>query len=77
MPKLAPYRQNARSNRWTFPLNEKFCALRIANALQSHRKGCIYRAEPDQTAEAQGAVNSNVFLFFYELITMEIIDILI
>ncbi|PNV62371.1 hypothetical protein C0033_09700 [Clostridium sp. chh4-2] len=40
-------------------MNEKFCALRIANALQSHRKGRIYCAEPDQTAEAQGAVNSN------------------
>ena len=40
-------------------MNKKSSALRIANALQSHRKGRIYCAEPDQTAEAQGAVNSN------------------
>ncbi|EFC96846.1 hypothetical protein CLOSTHATH_04963 [Hungatella hathewayi DSM 13479] len=37
-----------RSDRWTFPLNEKFCALRTANALQSHRKDRANRStRPD------------------------------
>ena len=41
-------------------MNEKFCALRTANTLQSHKKARVNRQH--QTAEARGgAVNCNRF----------------
>ncbi len=52
-------------------MNEKFCALRIANALQSHIKVPAKLLEPERTAEAAGAVNCqlhrtcSLYLLFY------------
>ena len=48
-----------RAIEWTFLLNEKICVLRIANALQSHRKGRT--DQPGQTwrQKAGEAVNCN------------------
>ncbi|WP_320955634.1 hypothetical protein, partial [Hungatella effluvii] len=46
-------------------LNEKSCALRIANTLQSHRKGRVNR--PGQTGQ-QVPTGRELRLFFFSLV---------
>ena len=53
IPKLAG------SDRWGFPLNEKFCALRTANALQSHRNAPGNESAGQRQLEAKAELLQN------------------